>query len=173
MALVWERQQRIESGQNIYDESVGGVEVSLGNKFPDLIKIEGGFRVKIVAGHLSRLEPGWERGAAVFFTQAGNDLVTGNGLYPAALQVVITSVERLPRLGQLLEVPSHGVLNQLVRAASSFCYPTVYLCLYFGIIEVHVHGPKIRESPTRGNAKEAGRHERDPTAASFQSTVSP
>jgi hypothetical protein len=29
MALVWERQQLIESGQNIYDYSVGGVEVSL------------------------------------------------------------------------------------------------------------------------------------------------
>jgi hypothetical protein len=65
MALVWERQQLIESGQNIYDYSVGGVEVSLGNKFPDLIKIEG-FRVKIVARHLSRLEPGWERRAALF-----------------------------------------------------------------------------------------------------------
>ena len=66
MALVWERQQLIVSGQNIYDESVGDVEVSLGNKFPDLIKIEGGFRAKIVAGHLSRLEPGWERRAALF-----------------------------------------------------------------------------------------------------------
>jgi hypothetical protein len=33
------RQQLIESGQNIYDYSVGGVEVNLGNKFPDLIKI--------------------------------------------------------------------------------------------------------------------------------------
>src|ERR1700688_1508914 len=75
------------------------------------------------------------------FTQTGNNLVAGDGLYPTALQVVIAAVERLPRLGQLLEVPSHGVLNQLVRAASSFCYPTVYLCLHFGIIEVHVRGP--------------------------------
>src|ERR1700688_1814567 len=88
------------------------------------------------------------------FPQAGDDLVAGNGVYPVALPGFIASVERLPRLAQLLEVPSHGVLNQLVRAASSFCYPTVYLCLYFGIIEVHVHGPEIRESPTRGNAKE-------------------
>jgi hypothetical protein len=60
MALVWERQQLIEGGQNIYDYPVGGVEVSLGNKFPDLIKIEG-FRVKIVARHLSRLEPGLQQ----------------------------------------------------------------------------------------------------------------
>src|SRR6266496_2601169 len=66
MALVGERHQLIEGGQNICNHTVGGVEVGLANEFPNLVKIEGGLRVEIVTGHLPRLEPGWERRAALF-----------------------------------------------------------------------------------------------------------
>ncbi len=83
MALVWERQQLIEGGQNICDHSAGGVEVgiqiSLGNKFPNLVKIKGSFRVEIVAGHLSRLEPDWERRAALFSRKRAKTSSPGMG----------------------------------------------------------------------------------------------
>src|SRR5271170_7686640 len=69
----------------------------------------------------------------------GNKLVTGNRFYPAAFQVVIAAVEHFARVGQFLEIASHGVLNQLVWAASGFGYPTVELRLQIGVGEVYVH----------------------------------
>lgn len=70
MALVWERCQLIEGGQNTCNRPVGSVEAVPGNELPNLVKIEGGFRVEIVTGHLprlvARLEPVRERRAALF-----------------------------------------------------------------------------------------------------------
>jgi hypothetical protein len=59
---MWKRSQRVEACQYILDYLVGGVEIILGDEIPNLIKINRGVRVEIIAGH----EPGGDRRAALF-----------------------------------------------------------------------------------------------------------
>src|SRR5260370_37855050 len=44
-----------------------------------------------------------------------------DGLHPAALEVVVTGVEHLPRLEQLVSVTRHSVLHEVVSPASALC----------------------------------------------------
>ncbi len=59
---MWKRYQRFEACKYIIDYFVGSVEVILGNEISNLIKINRGVGVKIIAGH----EPAGNRRAALF-----------------------------------------------------------------------------------------------------------
>jgi hypothetical protein len=50
VALAGKSYQRIDGSQNIRSHLVGGGEIIVGDKIPNLAKINGGFRVEIVPG---------------------------------------------------------------------------------------------------------------------------
>jgi hypothetical protein len=66
--------------------------------------------------------------------------------HSSVFQIIIAAIEHLACPGQLVEITSHGVLHQLVGAASGFCYLTVQLRLQIGVGEVYVHALKVCEN---------------------------
>src|SRR5271165_6409375 len=60
---------------------------------------------------------GTTRGGTLF-AEVGFNLVTGDGLYSAAFQVVITAAEHRPRSEQFLDIPGHCVLHEVIGPAS-------------------------------------------------------
>lgn len=53
-----------------------------------------------------------------FLAQSGERVFAVNRLHPAALQIVIAGVERIPKQGQLLQIPDKRILHKLVSPAS-------------------------------------------------------
>ena len=54
-----------------------------------------------------------------------------DGLYPAALDVVVAAVEHFPCLLKLVRIAEHGVLHELVFCAAGFVCEPVKPCLNF------------------------------------------
>jgi hypothetical protein len=62
VALVRERDKGVDAGQNIRNQLVGGVEIIVGDKIPNLIKVPRRLQVEVVAAH----EPYCDRRVALF-----------------------------------------------------------------------------------------------------------
>ncbi len=116
VAHIGERNHSIHGVNNFRNQPVGGVGTIRRNELPNLVEVNPDFRVEIISDQLTG------RGAAsggALFAEMGYELVTGNRFHPTASQVVIAAVEHFARLRHFLEVPGHGVLNQLVGPASA------------------------------------------------------
>jgi hypothetical protein len=84
-----------------------------------------------------------------------DDFITGNGLYPAALQIVIAPVERFPRLRKIAEVFLDDTPHKICGSASALHGEVLELLFGLGG-EVYFHALKIRQNWPSGNAVEIG-----------------
>lgn len=73
--LVREGSKPSDGRQNFRGHVIGGVEAPVGNKVPDLFKVERRFRVKIVARH----DRGVDRRAALFSRKRAMTSSPGTG----------------------------------------------------------------------------------------------
>src|SRR5271157_3157386 len=80
------------------------------------------------------------------FTQAGYNLISRDGLHPAAFQVVIAAVEYVARLHQLVEISGQCILQKLIGPASALLCEVVELLFNVGG-EVHFHRLQSTEKP--------------------------
>jgi len=65
VSLIGKRNQAFDSGKNLRNHPVGGVEIIRANEFPNLVQIKLSFRMKLISGH----EPVGERRAAALFSR--------------------------------------------------------------------------------------------------------
>jgi len=63
-------------------------------------------------------------------------------LNPAALQIVVTAIERLPRQSKFFKEIRHDVFHELVTSASGVSRHLVKLSLYFGR-KVDIHSLRL------------------------------
>ena len=111
---TWEGDKRINGGQDLRDQPVGGVEIVFSDEIPNFVKAS--FRVELITNH----EPGWRpaRGSA-FVAEVDHNLVTGNAFHPAAFQIVIAAVEHFPRFCKLNEISGQSILQKLAGPTSA------------------------------------------------------
>ena len=85
--------------------------------FADFVKVGVGLRVEDKSGHSSGIS------TAVIFTLApevGESFLAVNGLYAAALEVIVAAVQILAQLSELLKISCHCILDEIAGCATRF-----------------------------------------------------
>src|ERR1700722_7298580 len=93
--------------------TVGSVEVVGSYVFPDLVEVCVGLRVEDKSVH----ELALRSSVLALAAKLGEGFFTVNRLHAVVLKIVVPPIQRLANLSQFLQVPGHGVLDQVAGRA--------------------------------------------------------